>query len=134
MEGARERLLEIVSELESMVEMECIIPQKYHRNVLGIKGRNVQELTSRLNVQIKFPERRKSDDLEDDSGDASEGDSKSDIIIISGKREHAEEAKDCLQVGLLFNVECFGFVGCLCSHHNVSAYISVPAFSIHQYI
>ena len=133
MEGARERLLEIVSELESMVEMECIIPQKYHRNVLGMKGRNVQELTSRLNVQIKFPERRKSDGVEEESSDASEGDSKSDIIIISGKREHAEEAKDCLQVGLLVNWEWFGFVGCLCWHHNISV-LSVPAFSIHDYI
>lgn len=133
MEGARERLLEIVSELESMVEMECIIPQKYHRNVLGIKGRNVQELTSRLNVQIKFPERRKSDVVEEESSDASEGDSKSDIIIISGKREHAEEAKDCLQVGLLVNLEWLGFVGCLFWHHNISV-LSVSAFSIHDYI
>ena len=133
MEGARERLLEIVSELESMVEMECIIPQKYHRNVLGIKGRNVQELTSRLNVQIKFPERRKSDVVEEESSDASEGDSKSDIIIISGKREHAEEAKDCLQVGLLVNLGWLGFVGCLCWYHNISV-LSVSAFSIHDYI
>lgn len=93
-EGAKTRLLEIVTELESMVEIECVISQKHHRNILGNKGKNVQDLTSRLNVQIKFPERRRAEDTEAD--EIKDENSKNDIIMISGKKENAEEAKNAL--------------------------------------
>ena len=37
--------------------MECIIPQKYHRTVMGAKGMKVQEITREFDVGIKFPDR-----------------------------------------------------------------------------
>ena len=40
-----------------MVTIECIIPQKHHRTVMGAKGFKVQNITSEFDVQIKFPER-----------------------------------------------------------------------------
>ena len=104
-EGAKKRLLEIVAELEAMTEIQCIIPQKHHRAILGNKGKNVQDLTSRLNVQIKFPERRRNEDETPvvDEPPVEEGqENKNDIIMISGNRERAEEAKNALMVSFLF--------------------------------
>ncbi|XP_046390775.1 vigilin [Ischnura elegans] len=60
-EGAKARILEIVDELDSMVTIECIIPQKHHRSVMGAKGRHVQNITSEFEVQIKFPDRDMQD-------------------------------------------------------------------------
>jgi len=40
-----------------MITVECIIPQKHHRTVMGAKGRKVQSITSEYDVQIKFPDR-----------------------------------------------------------------------------
>lgn len=40
-----------------MVTIECIIPQKHHRTVMGAKGGKVQGITSEFDVQIKFPDR-----------------------------------------------------------------------------
>jgi len=39
------------------VTVECIIPQKYHRTVMGAKGHQVQEITREFEVNIKFPDR-----------------------------------------------------------------------------
>lgn len=47
MEQAKARILEIVKELESMVTIEVMIPQEYHRAIMGAKGSNVQEITTR---------------------------------------------------------------------------------------
>ncbi|XP_071446747.1 vigilin [Hetaerina americana] len=60
-EGAKARIQEIVDELDAMVTIECIIPQKHHRSVMGAKGRHVQNITSEFEVQIKFPDRDTQD-------------------------------------------------------------------------
>jgi len=39
------------------VTIECDIDEKFHRTVIGQKGKNVQAVTSKYNVQIKFPDR-----------------------------------------------------------------------------
>lgn len=39
------------------MSVECVIPSKHHRVVLGQKGHHVQEITRTHNVNIKFPER-----------------------------------------------------------------------------
>lgn len=96
-EGAKTRLLEIVNDLESMIEIKCNILQKHHRGILGNKGKNVQDLTSRLNVQIKFPDRRRNDDPpQEEASETTDGENKNDIILISGKKENVEEARDAL--------------------------------------
>lgn len=50
-------LIAVFSIQESMVTVECVIPQKHHRTVMGAKGRKVQSITSEYEVQIKFPDR-----------------------------------------------------------------------------
>lgn len=94
-EVAKQRINEIVSELDSMVTLECIIQQSHHRSVMGAKGTKVQAITQDYGVQIKFPDRNSSADT---NGDLN-GDSEihpGDIIRITGKREKCEEAKQAL--------------------------------------
>ena len=69
--------------------IECEIPQKHHRSVLGAKGANVQQIGSDFGVNIKFPER---------TGGGGGGGATSDVIFVTGKKEKAEEAKDALLV------------------------------------
>ncbi len=42
---------------DSYVTIECTIPQKYHRTVVGLKGQKVQDVCREFNVNIKFPDR-----------------------------------------------------------------------------
>ena len=37
--------------------VECVIPQQFHRTVMGARGANVQEVTMKYDVGIKFPDR-----------------------------------------------------------------------------
>lgn len=41
----------------AQVTIECVIPQKFHRSIMGPKGSRIQQITRDHNVQIKFPER-----------------------------------------------------------------------------
>lgn len=108
-EDAKNRVEEIVAELDQMVTIECIIPQRYHRTVMGLKGSKVQNVTQEFDVQIKFPDRDAPRDEEyqengeiDANGDVgvpTEPDNKprkSDIIKITGKRENCEKASEAL--------------------------------------
>lgn len=54
---AKIKIQEIISDLESMITVECIISQKHHRTVMGAKGHKVQAITADFDVQIKFPDR-----------------------------------------------------------------------------
>lgn len=96
-ESAKQKMLAIVGELESMVTIECVIAQKHHRSVMGQRGRNVQDVTSRNKVNIKFPERVVANgDGEHAENGVSEVESpraSSDVILITGKAEDAEQAK-----------------------------------------
>lgn len=111
--GAKKRLTEIVNELDAQVTIECIIPQKFHRNVMGPKGTKVQAITQNYNVQVKFPERESArrdqgDELPLENGDSASQDSgdlgcggherppKCDVIIITGIAENCEQAKNAL--------------------------------------
>lgn len=71
-EGAKKRMQDIVSDLEAMVEVACVIEQRHHRAVLGQKGSHVQGITSKFNVNIKFPERRVNEEAPVANGDATE--------------------------------------------------------------
>ena len=55
--GAKTRILEIVNELESQVNIEVVIPQKHHRTVMGHRGSYLQNIIAQHNVEIKFPDR-----------------------------------------------------------------------------
>ncbi|XP_034942001.1 vigilin [Chelonus insularis] len=104
-EAAKQRMKEIVHELESKVTIECIIPQVHHRIVMGSRGCNVQTITSEFDVQIKFPEREQPNHEEQPqermNGDEHvESESQNplpcDIIRITGQPENVEKAKKAL--------------------------------------
>ncbi|XP_066586209.1 vigilin [Prorops nasuta] len=101
-EAAKQRMREIVQELESMVTEECVIPQKHHRTVMGAKGRKVQNITSEFDVQIKFPDRdtfdeqRSAEQVNGDNAENPDGASPCDVIRITGKPENVAAAKQAL--------------------------------------
>lgn len=49
--------LTILSLQESQVSVDCVIPQTYHRTVMGTRGANVQDICKTYDVGIKFPDR-----------------------------------------------------------------------------
>ncbi|XP_050471763.1 vigilin isoform X2 [Bombus huntii] len=101
-EAAKQRMREIVQELESMVTEECIIPQKHHRTVMGAKGRKVQMITSEYDVQIKFPDRetydeqRVAEQMNGENGEVPETVPACDVIRITGQPENVAAAKQAL--------------------------------------
>ena len=97
--------------------IECVIEQKHHRTVMGAKGFKVQEITKEYEVGIKFPDRPNNNQQQQQpvvngeaavngaengstvSDDAASDDApnKSDIILITGKRDNCEAAAKALQ-------------------------------------
>lgn len=101
-EAAKQRMREIVQELESMVTVECIIAQKHHRTVMGAKGRKVQNITSEHDVLIKFPDRdaydehRVEEEVNGENGEAVETVPACDVIRITGQPKNVAAAKQAL--------------------------------------
>lgn len=93
-EGAKARILEIVAELDSMVALEIVIPQRHHRTIMGQRGINLQNITSRYGVDIKFPERPRNPPPID--AEAPEDGGPQDIIKIRGPGPMCQEAKEAL--------------------------------------
>uniref|UniRef100_A0AAY4E0B0 Vigilin n=1 Tax=Denticeps clupeoides TaxID=299321 RepID=A0AAY4E0B0_9TELE len=121
-EAAKKRMLEIIEDLDSQVTMECIIPQKFHRSIMGPKGTRIQQITREHNVQIKFPER---EDLQGGNGEPNgevkdladpAAPKKCDIIILSGRKEKCEAAVEALKALVPVSIE-----------------VEVP-FELHRYI
>ncbi|KAM5228548.1 vigilin isoform 2-T2 [Ctenodactylus gundi] len=131
-EAAKKRIQEIIEDLEAQVTLECAIPQKFHRSVMGPKGSRIQQITRDYNVQIKFPDREENpahgvepaiQENGDEAGEgreAKEADPGSprrcDIIIISGRKEKCEAAKEALEALVPVTIE-----------------VEVP-FDLHRYI
>ncbi|XP_015787332.1 vigilin [Tetranychus urticae] len=135
-EMAKSRIIEMVGDLEAQVTMEVVIPQVYHRIIMGKQGRNVQSIQSEHKVEIQFPKRETGDAKEnavvngnaegetaiheesfDHQNDVSQGKPKeSDIIILKGRKENCESAK----LALLESIP-------------VTKEVEVP-FSLHKFI
>ncbi|XP_041066757.1 high density lipoprotein binding protein a isoform X2 [Carcharodon carcharias] len=126
-EAAKKRMQEIIEDLEAQVTIECVIPQKFHRMVMGAKGLNVQQITKDHSVQIKFPEREENPAIEqqvhengETDGEVKEVDPtlprKNDIIIISGRKERCDTARAALLALVPVTIE-----------------VDVP-FDLHRYI
>ena len=98
-DAAKARILEIVSDLENQVTINCEIDQQYHRTVMGARGSKVQQVCSEYNVQIKIPERNQN---QENGGDANNN---ANIIKISGKKEKAEAAAKALQALVPIKIE-----------------------------
>nr|XP_014346494.1 PREDICTED: vigilin isoform X1 [Latimeria chalumnae]XP_014346495.1 PREDICTED: vigilin isoform X1 [Latimeria chalumnae] len=127
-EAAKKRMLEIIEDLEAQVTIECVISQKFHRSIMGPKGSRVQQITKDFNVQIKFPDREEApaagtepiQETGEANGEVKEVDptipKKCDIIIISGRKEKCEAAKEALEALVPVTIE-----------------VEVP-FDLHRYI
>jgi len=104
--GAKDRILEMVADLEAQVTVNCMIPQKYHRIIMGPKGSKVQSITEEFGVQIKFPDRldapasngnvnnNDAEKAEDEAGDPVEP--PSSAILITGPKEKCDAAHEAL--------------------------------------
>lgn len=55
--GAAHKTEKIMCFQDAQVTVECVIPQQFHRTVMGARGANVQEITMKYDVGIKFPDR-----------------------------------------------------------------------------
>uniref|UniRef100_A0AAX7V0S1 Vigilin n=1 Tax=Astatotilapia calliptera TaxID=8154 RepID=A0AAX7V0S1_ASTCA len=128
-EAAKKRMQEIVEDLEAQVTMECVIPQKFHRSIMGPKGSRIQQITRDHNVQIKFPEREDPQAFGhapvQENGEADgevkepvdpNAPKKCDVIIISGRKERCEAAIEALKALVPVTIE-----------------VEVP-FELHRYI
>lgn len=109
-EGAQQRIVEVVNELESRITIECVIPHKYHGLVMGSKGHRVQDITQEFNVSIRFPDRNANTDhqfneetsvngegcVDKDPSVAEKASNKQDVILISGQEDKCTAAKEAL--------------------------------------
>lgn len=69
-EGAKARMLEIVDDLENHVEVVLEVEEKYHRTLIGVRGKIVQGIIEEFNVQVRFPNRNgpKNSDAAQENG------------------------------------------------------------------
>jgi hypothetical protein len=127
-EAAKKRMLDEVSRLQSLVTVEVIVDQVHHRSLMGMRGNNVKAVQAAHNVHIKFPERRSNepktngDHVPGDiavNGDAHSDDtssvvsdnstpkrqSRNNVILISGRPEDCEAAKQALLALIPIEVE-----------------------------
>lgn len=101
-EGAKKRIEEIAAELDMHVTIQVVIAQQHHRTLMGAKGHKIQSIIQEHNVQIKFPDRNNRQDENAMNGDCNpeeadpEKPKKCDIIIITGRIENCEAAKQAL--------------------------------------
>uniref|UniRef100_A0A671R3K8 Vigilin n=1 Tax=Sinocyclocheilus anshuiensis TaxID=1608454 RepID=A0A671R3K8_9TELE len=96
-DAAKKRIQEIVQDLESQVNVEVLIPQRYHRAVMGPKGCKIQQITREHEVLIKFPDRDESQEpASPENGDTDLIPRKCDIIIVTGQAEKCELARAAL--------------------------------------
>uniref|UniRef100_W5ULR3 Vigilin n=1 Tax=Ictalurus punctatus TaxID=7998 RepID=W5ULR3_ICTPU len=129
-EAAKKRMQEIIEDLDAQVTMECVIPQKYHRSIMGPKGARIQQITRDHNVQIKFPEREDAQASQAEGQVQENGEAngevkeiadptvpkKCDVIVLSGRKERCEAAVEALKALVPVSIE-----------------VEVP-FELHRYI
>ncbi|EJD75804.1 KH domain-containing protein [Loa loa] len=97
-ECAKARIEEIVEDLESQVTLKVEIPGEYHRALLSNRGQKIQELQSKYNVQIKFPDRRLRENTQNENErNVDDGPSLLDTITISGRDARCKEAAEALK-------------------------------------
>uniref|UniRef100_A0A8C4Q0Q1 Vigilin n=1 Tax=Eptatretus burgeri TaxID=7764 RepID=A0A8C4Q0Q1_EPTBU len=95
-EAAKKRIREVVEDLDAQVTLDCIIPQKFHRVIMGAKGFRVQQITRDYDVQIKFPEREDSQQMNCEVDSILPN--HRDIIVISGRQDKCDLAKEALLI------------------------------------
>ncbi|CAB3411378.1 unnamed protein product [Caenorhabditis bovis] len=80
-DAARARIEDILEDYEKKITSTIEIPSQFHRGLLSGRGQKIHEIQSKYNVQIRFPNRDEE---------------ASDVVTISGRDTHVEEAKAAL--------------------------------------
>jgi len=107
-ENAKQRILEIVDDLEAQVTIDVEIDQKHHRSLMGMRGTRVQEMTRVHNVQIKFPDHKEENtdyDQNGHDGEVNGSSNRRNIIRVSGRAENCEAAKEALLAAVPITIE-----------------------------
>ncbi|XP_071999312.1 vigilin [Engystomops pustulosus] len=118
-EAAKKRIQDIIEELEARVTIEIMIPQRFHRSIMGLKGSRIQQLSREHNVQIKFPDRedntQAASNVESPAQENGEGaekvaadpgsPKKCDLILISGRKEKCDAASEALKALVPVSIE-----------------------------
>lgn len=119
-EAAKKRILDIIEDLEAQVTIECMIPQRFHRSIMGPKGSRIQQITRDHGVQIKFPDREENpqavpnaESPAQENGEGAENKiaadpgspKKCDIILISGRKERCDSASEALKALVPVSIE-----------------------------
>merc|ERR1712136_413782 len=104
-EAARLRIEEEVNELEQQVSIDCVIPQKFHRTIMGSKGVRVQSVTTEVGVAVdlhRFIIGTKGKDVRemmttyDVNIKVPTAEQQSETILISGPSLKVEAARQAL--------------------------------------
>lgn len=77
---------------DAQITEKCIIEAEHHRAVMGQRGRNVQQIVSDFDVQIKFPERQAN------AAESPQDPDVANTILVTGKKEDVERACEQLLV------------------------------------
>jgi polyribonucleotide nucleotidyltransferase len=106
-EAAKQRIAQIVDELNNRVTIDVIIQQKHHRTIMGKGGSKVQQIQSDYNVEIKFPDRKPDGPSEEEAPEETDEIKESDIIHVTGRPDNCEGAKQALldQVPVIVEVD-----------------------------
>ena len=99
---AKSKIIALGKKIEDEATHVLKIKPQYHRDMIGVKGNQVNKLQNKYNVRVQFP---RSANVEDDhsiADDASEAGSvrnrrpnqASDEVIIRGPRKGADNARD----------------------------------------
>ncbi|KAG9494350.1 hypothetical protein GDO78_001941 [Eleutherodactylus coqui] len=120
-EAAKKRIQDIIEDLEAQITMECMIPQRFHRSIMGPKGSRIQQITREHGVQIKFPDREENlqaatnaeSPAQENGEEGAENKiaadpgspKKCDIIVISGRKERCEAACEALKALVPVSIE-----------------------------
>ncbi|KAL1462767.1 hypothetical protein WDU94_014576 [Cyamophila willieti] len=80
-EAARDEILSIVKNLESLYKDEVQIDARVHPRIIGAQGRSVRRIMEEYKVDIKFPRQNDPDP---------------NLVIITGKEDDVLDAKDRL--------------------------------------
>ncbi|XP_033253814.1 vigilin-like [Drosophila miranda] len=135
-EAAKQRIEEIVADLEAQTTIEVIIPQRQHRTIMGARGFKVQQVTSEFDVQIKFPDRDATDPVEGltNGGLNGEGQEGEAAELSSGAVDGAEPVRQCDVIRITGRIDkCEAAKQALLDLIPIEEELSVP-FDLHRTI
>lgn len=102
--AAAAKIREFVEDIKAQVTVECTIPVKHHKAVIGQGGKNIRKVIESFNVRIKMPDRKAggkgggaTKSGESDSAVGASASQATDIIKVTGRKEKCEGAIEALQ-------------------------------------